>query len=419
MDMRITPGTLSGKIKVPPSKSMAHRLTICAALAGGTSRISPIEPTKDMQATIAAAKSLGASVSGDGAIISVRGINEIPPRAEIDCGESGSTLRFFVPVAAALGVSASFRGHGRLPQRPMAELSGALAGHGVTVGKKSGEILSVSGKLEPGLFEIGGDVSSQYVTGLLLALPLLSADSEIALTSPLQSRGYVDMTVRALKEFGVTVKETANGWHVPGNQAYDPRNCMVEGDYSNAAFWLCSAVLDGEIEAFGLDLRSAQGDMRILELVKQFGADLSIKTSSVIVRKSNCKAISLDISQIPDLMPILAVTAAFANGTTEIYNAARLRLKESDRLATVAAGLKALGAGVIEYPEKLVIIGQERLRGGGAVDSAGDHRIAMSMSIAAAYCQKPSVILGADCVDKSYPGFYEDFAMLGGICHAV
>lgn len=415
MDIRIMPSKLSGKLNTPPSKSAAHRAAICAALSRGASILSPIQPTADMLATISAASALGAKANLNGDTLKISGIEKAPDSAVLDCGESGSTLRFFVPVAAALGVDASFRGHGRLPERPMEDLVRVLSNNGVTITKNDGEILSCSGKLKPGVFEIGGDVSSQYITGLLFALPLLDGDSSIKLTTPLESRGYVDMTIAAQSRFGVDIAETSDGFFVKGNQEYNPQNFEVEGDYSSAAFWLTAAAIGGSIRLSGLDLNSKQGDRRILELLTGCGAEVKYGRSHISVKRGLLKGFDADVSQIPDIMPILAVAATFSNGVSRLYNARRLRLKESDRLAAVTAGLRELGAGIIEKADEITVIGQDWLRGGGKVDSYGDHRIAMSMSIAAAFCRKPSVILGAECVNKSYPDFYKDFAGLGGM----
>lgn len=416
MDVKIQPSTLSGRLTPPPSKSAAHRAAICAALAHGISRLSPIEATNDMLATINAVKTLGTSAAfaDDGTLV-ISAVGNHPASAVIDCGESGSTLRFMVPVAAALGISASFRGHGRLPERPMDELVQVMETHGIIFEKKDNEILSCSGKLTPGRFEIAGNVSSQYITGLLLALPLLDGDSELTLTSPLESRAYVDITVDIQNKFGVNITETATGYRVAGNQRYKPQIFTVEGDYSSAAFWLCAGALGGNVEISGLNFSSKQGDRRIMELLKDLGANIKYGRDFVSLSEYECKGFDVDVSQIPDLMPILAVAAVYSNGVSRLYNARRLRLKESDRIAAVAQGLRGLGAGVIEHPEELIIIGHGWLFGGGKIDSFGDHRIAMSMSIAASYARNPSVILGAESVDKSYPGFYKDFAVLGGM----
>lgn len=415
MDIKIHPATLSGRLAAPPSKYAAHRAAICAALANGTSRLSPIEATNDMLATMNAIKAIGARTSLSGGTLEISCDGKRPLLTVIDCGESGSTLRFMVPVAAALGISTSFRGQGRLPERPMDDLVRVLEAHGITVTKKDGEILSCSGKLRAGRFEIAGNVSSQYITGLLLALPLLNGDSEIILTSPLESRGYVDMTVAVQKKFGINITETATGYRVGGGQQYNPMSFTVEGDYSSAAFWLCAGALGGKAEITGLDPNSKQCDKYILDSLKDMGADVKYGRDFVSVSELECKGFDIDVSQIPDLMPILAVAAVYSNGVSRLYNARRLRLKESDRLSAVAQGLRELGAGVIEHPEELIIIGHGWLFGGGRINSFGDHRIAMSMSIAASYARNPSVILGAECVNKSYPGFYQDFAALGGM----
>lgn len=415
MDIRIMPSKLSGKLNAPPSKSAAHRAAICAALSHGVNTLSPIQPTADMLATISAASVLGAKANLNSNTLEISGVEKAPDSAVLDCGESGSTLRFFVPIAAALGVNASFRGHGRLPERPMEELVRVLSKNGVIITKNEDEILSCSGKLKPGIFEIGGNVSSQYITGLLFALPLLDGDSSIKLTTPLESRGYVDMTIAMQSRFGVNITETFDGFFVKGNQQYKAQSCEVEGDYSSAAFWLTAAAIGGSIRLSGLDLNSKQGDKRILELLTGCGAKVEYGRSDISVEHGTLNGFDVDVSQIPDIMPILAVAATFSNGVSRLYNARRLRLKESDRLTAVTAGLRELGAGVIENADEITIIGQDWLRGGGIVDSYGDHRIAMSMSIATAFCRKPSVILGAECVDKSYPGFYKDFAGLGGV----
>lgn len=419
MDIKITPRPLSGKVVIPPSKSAAHRAAVCAALALGVSELAPVQETKDMLATIRAARSLGTGTQLSGSRLKIRGILKPPASAVIDCGESGSTLRFFVPVAAALGVNASFRGHGRLPQRPMNELVAVLEKHGVTVTKNGSEILGISGRLQAGVYEIGGSVSSQYITGLLFALPMLDGNSEIILTSQLESRGYVDMTVTVQKSFGVTVRETATGWKIKGKQKYIPQRFMVEGDYSGAAFWLGAAAVGGEIEVAGLNPDSKQGDKMILKLLSDAGADVRHGGNFVAMRHSMLKAFDTDVSQIPDLMPILAVTAAFSDGISRFYNAGRLRFKESDRLDSVAEGLRELGADVTTSPDEIVVASWRGLLGGGVVNSFGDHRIAMSMSIAASFCHNPSVILGVECVDKSYPDFYKDFAGLGGMVDVI
>ncbi len=421
MDVTIQPqGVLSGSVPAPASKSAAHRAAICAALSPVDSALSPIQMTQDMTATINAATALGAKAHWDGGVLSMQGISTPPQTARLHCGESGSTLRFFVPIAAALGVDAHFYGEGRLPQRPMTPLIDALCGHGVVFDSPKDAILSVRGQLQSGIFALPGDVSSQYITGLLFALPLLQGESEIRLTSPLQSRGYVDMTIDAIQACGVQLEATHSGWRILGGQQYHNTISTIEGDYSGGAFWLCAGALakGSSLSVTGLTPCSLQGDRAVLDVLQQMGANIVREGSQVTVTHSPLSAVDIDAADIPDLVPILAVTAAVANGTTIIYNAERLRIKESDRLETVTAGLTALGAEITQYPDKLVIAGKELLDGG-TVDSFGDHRIAMAMAVAALGCQNPVTILGGECVAKSYPDFWEDYAALGGVVHVL
>lgn len=421
MVVELLPGSLQGRVTIPPSKSAAHRAVICAALARGESIVRPAALSEDIRATVRAAEALGAQVRilEEEDCLVIRGVCGRPSKAvEIDCGESGSTLRFFVPIAAALGAQAVFRGQGKLPQRPMTPLVEALSAHGVKAQPTQGEIPSLSGRLESGNFEISGSVSSQYISGLLFALPLLEGDSIIQLTSPLESKGYVDMTIQMMRRFGVTVETRRDGYTVPGGQEYQPRRCDLEGDYSNGAYWLCAGALGSHIEVWGLDSSSLQGDRQIVSILRDFGADLTVRRDHVKAQRGRLVSVDVDVRDVPDLAPILAVTAAYANGATTIYNAGRLRIKESDRLHAITQGLKNLGAGIVEYTDKLVILGQDSLRGGEA-DSFGDHRIAMALSIAALGCENAVRVTGAECVSKSYPTFFHQLAGLGGNCRVV
>lgn len=424
MDICITPGKLSGTISAPPSKAVVHRAVICAALSRGKCLISGVEETNDMAATITAARALGADISLNGDTLTVTGLmngnSKIPLFANINCGESGSTYRFFVPVAAALGVTTSFYGGGRLPDRPITPLTDALIKHGIRVEKTGDEMLTVSGKLTGGRFELPGNVSSQYVTGLLFALPLLDEDSEIVLTSPLESKGYVDITLAALRMAGIDIEVKDNIYSIKGKQVYCSTDSRVEGDYSSVAFWLCAGAVNSDITVTGLSATSLQGDREIISVLQSFGANVAIDQNNGAVRvyPGDLAAIELDVSDIPDLVPVLAAVAAYAKGTTVLYNAGRLRVKESDRLAAVTAGLRALGAEVAEFEDRLEVTGKKKLSGG-ITDSFNDHRIAMAMSIAALGCEAKTVISGAECVNKSYPRFYDDFKALGGICDVV
>ena len=399
MNVIVTPGKLTGAVRVPASKSAAHRLLICAALADGPTRIAINATNRDIEATAACLRALGAEIERQGDALAVSPITRVPDNTVLDCGESGSTLRFLLPVAAALGTRATFTGHGRLPQRPNAPLVDALRAHGAAIDR---DLLpmAVSGPLTGGRWTLPGNVSSQYVTGLLFALPLLDGDSEIALTTPLASAAYVDMTLQALRQFGIAVEPTEDGWRVPGNQRHrTPGEAEVEGDWSAAAFWLAANALGAGVDVQGLNPDSVQGDRTVADLL---GRE------------------AIDATHVPDLVPALAVAAAKLSKQTVITGAARLRLKESDRLASVAGMLKALGHGVTVTGDGLIIDGGEPMpcdEPVRTVDGANDHRIVMAAAVAAAYSDRPVRVTDAQAVEKSYPGFFRDFEALGGKAH--
>ena len=404
MNMTITPAVLKGTVTPPPSKSQAHRLIIAAALSDGFCKLSNVDLSEDIQATLRCMRTLDADASADGTII--RGADlvdghEEPAPEVMDCGESGSTLRFLIPVALALKGGGKFTGHGRLMERPQEPYFALFREKGIFYEQKDG-VLTVEGKLTAGVYTLPGNVSSQFITGLLYALPLLEGDSRIELTTDLESRGYVDMTLDALKRFGVKAEyDGKRPFHVPGNQYYQHQNLAIEADWSNAAFWYGAKFLGCPVEIGGLDQASVQGDRAIAGFYEQMG---------------RAGRLELDVSQCPDLVPPLAAMAALRAGeTTAIVNAGRLRIKESDRLATVTEVLNALGAQVEEHEDHLVIHGREKLAGGVTVSGHNDHRIAMMAAIAAIRCEKPVTITGAECVKKSYPRFWEDYEALGGL----
>jgi len=322
------PGPLQGRLTAPPSKSAAHRAVICAALARGRSRLGPIFPSDDILATMDAAGALGADVSLAGQTMIVEGISDPPASARVNCGESGSTLRFLVPIAAAMGVKTLFTGRGKLPQRPLTPLTDALKGFNCRYLTGSEEILQTSGKLEAGRYTLPGDVSSQYISGLLFALPLLGKGSELRLSSPLQSKGYVDMTLQSLARSGIVIHTVEDGWDIPGGQRYSPYDHRVEGDYSNAAFWLCAGALSQPVNITGLTGDSLQGDMGVLDILERFGADVQ-RGETVRVGPAELHGIQIDATQIPDLVPILSVVAACAQGESVIYGAGRLRIRRA------------------------------------------------------------------------------------------
>lgn len=414
MDITLRPTKLSGSVTVPPSKSAAHRVIISAALAEGTSRIAHVDLSSDIRATIGACRALGVPIQIDGSTLTIDGGRLKLTGEPINCAESGSTLRFFIPIACVLDGEKTFTGRGRLPQRPVDAYLQIFDMQGLSYTRPPGDSLplTVSGALQPGEFHVDGRVSSQFVTGLLFALPLLDSDSRIIVTGGFESRGYVDLTVDMLRRFGIDIVVEGDTFMIPGKQKYRPQSITVEGDYSQAAFFLVGGAISGGIRAEGLDARSLQPDRTIVDILRRMGADISEENGALVSRPARLHGEVIDVSQCPDLVPPLAIAAAFAEGQTHITGAARLRIKESDRLHALAQNLSALGIRTEELPDGLVIHGGQPAAG--TVDSFGDHRIAMAFSVAAAGASGPVSILGAECVDKSYPAFYEDYVALGG-----
>ncbi len=384
MNIIITPTKLSGAITPPPSKSQAHRLLIAAYLAGGAHLVKNLAESQDILATRACMEQLSAHGGG------------LP---HLDCGESGSTLRFLIPVALALRGGGVFTGRGRLMERPQEPYLALFREKGIAYWQEGG-VLTVQGSLTPGIYTLPGNVSSQFITGLLYALPLLAGDSEICLTTPLESAGYVDMTMDALRQFGVEAGyDGERRFTIPGGQAYTSCPCAVEPDWSQAGFWYAARGIGNAVETLGMNPDSCQGD-RILD---QWARQLS-QPGEVV----------LDVSGSPDLVPPIAAWCALREGqTTRLVNAGRLRIKESDRLETVTSELRKLGAEIEEGLDYLTIHGVSRLHGG-ETTSHNDHRIAMMLAIAATVCTTPVVIAGAEAVEKSYPNFWEHYTALGG-----
>ena len=390
--VRLNSSVLCGSLIAPLSKSDVHRAAICSFLAG--SELSSAASSNDINATKNALKALSKN------------------EQVINCGESGSTLRFLIPIAAALGKAVTFTGEGRLPERPVGEYLRLLGQHGVKCEYSKTLPFAISGKLTPGLFELQGNVSSQYVTGLLFALPLLDGNSEIRLLTPLQSKPYVNMTLKTLARFGIVFNETENGYYIKGNQSYKECNYPLEGDWSQAAFFLAGGALTGDVTLRGLDINSPQGDREIVNILRRFGAEVTLSENGVRVKKSHLRAIKLDVSDIPDLVPVIAVLAAFAEGETEITGGERLRLKESDRITSVVCNLKKMGVDVTETTDGMVINGGSVK--GASLDGYNDHRIVMAFSIAAAAAEGETVISDALSINKSYPEFFSDYLSLGG-----
>jgi 3-phosphoshikimate 1-carboxyvinyltransferase len=416
--VNITPRILNGQVTPPPSKSAAHRAVICAALSKGQSVITPFVPSADITATMNAMRALGTEITISADKIMINGKSTFSNKCcDIDCGESGSTLRFIIPVAAAGDCTAVFTGQGKLPTRPLEPYKHLLPLHGTKFEMNGGLPLIISGGLQAGIYELAGNISSQFVTGLLLALPLLNGSSEIKLTTPLESAGYIDMTLDIMKDFGVNITKTAGGYRI-SNQAYQSRSYEVERDWSQASFWLAASVLGSDVACNGMNLNSKQGDLRITDILKQFGANIIFNGSTVTAKPNALNGIEIDASQIPDLVPVLAVVAALSQGTTHIRNAARLRIKESDRLNAITVGLNTLGAKVTELENGLLIHGVPSLHGG-SVHGFNDHRIVMALCVAATRCTGKVTIDDCESIRKSYPEFFNHYNMLGGCADVV
>ena len=407
MDVKITPRRLSGVITPPPSKSLSHRWILAAALAAGTSVVKNVAFSEDIEATLRCMEALGASWETTERGLRIAGIGgERRPFGDLpqfDCGESGSTLRFLIPIALTVDQGGMFTGRGRLMERPQQPYFDLFDRRGISYALEDG-VLTVRGSLSPGEYRLRGDVSSQFFTGLLMALPLLEGPSVVISTTKLESASYTSMTMGVLARCGIHVRwsPALNGFGIePG--IYSPFEETVEADWSQAAFWYAAISLGSNLRLRGLKGQSSQGDAAVVSHAKKLALAGEVK---------------INLSDCPDLLPPLAVMAAVRRGTTHFTHAARLRLKESDRLATVARMLKALGGAVSEEEDGLTVYGVSTLPGG-VVDGANDHRIVMAAAIAATRCQGPAVIRGAEAVKKSYPNFWRDYENLGGAVHVL
>ena len=391
MDITITPKKLSGEIIAIPSKSQAHRLLICAAFADGKTTLRCPDTNRDIEATAECLRALGAEILRTEEGYTVSPVRGIPSSAVLPCHDSGSTLRFLLPVAGALGVDAVFQMEGRLPQRPLSPMWEEMERMGCRLTRPTEDTIRCQGKLSPGTFTISGGVSSQFITGLLFACALIPGKSRIEITGKLESAPYVTMTLGAMKRFGINIKD----FRIQGMQGFtSPGFVNVEGDWSNGAFFLAARALGNAVTVKNLSSDSAQGDRAVAKLLPGLKENLTI-----------------DASDIPDLVPILAVTAACKRGA-KFTNIARLRLKESDRVESVITMLRSLGGRAEADETTMTVYGTGLV--GGTVDARNDHRIAMSAAIAATVCTKNVTILGAECVQKSYPQFFEEYRKLGG-----
>lgn len=417
MDFELSLKNMQGTVDAITSKSDVHRILIAAALSDKPCKIIMNSTSADIEATANCLSSAGAVIEKDGTNLNITPIKKAAEKAVFNCGESGSTIRFMMPVATAIGIDSTFTGHGRLPERPQTQLLNAMAEHGVECSPDKEFPIHLSGKLKSGVFTLQGNVSSQYITGLLFALPLLDGDSEIRLIPPVESRPYINMTVSTLAKFGIKITESGNSYFIKGNQKYiSPSEITADRDWSNGAFLaVCGAFSDITIN--GLSSTSNQGDKAICDIIRRMGADVEENENFLRVRKNALHGIDIDASNTPDLVPVTAALAVFAEGNTKIYNAARLRIKESDRLKTVTELITAAGGDIRELPDGLIINGGKKLKDSFTVSSFNDHRLVMAAAVLA-YGAKVTVTK-ADAINKSYPQFINDIKKLGGVCNVI
>lgn len=416
MEKRVN-GMLDGVVVLPPSKSQAHRLLICAALGSAPCTLACSSVNDDILATMRSLNALGADIKYNDGVFTVNPVR-LQRGGTLDCGESGSTLRFLMSVAAALGADATFMGSGKLPTRPMSDLCNVLAQHGISFRRHTAGLelpVTCSGTLQSGKYLLPGNISSQYLTGLLFALPMLDGDSEIEITGGLTSASYIEMTLDALRIAGVTVDRRGDSYYIKGNQKYSlPSNLVVEGDWSSAAFWVVAGVVGKHpIVVRGVSPHSLQGDRRIIDHLRLMGAFIEITPDGIVAMPSQLFGTELDCTDTPDLVPILSIAAAAANGTTLFTNVGRLRFKECDRLEAMKNVLATAGISSIVGEDTFTVVGGQPVAQC-PVDSCGDHRIAMSAAVLSTISAGTTAIMGAECVAKSYPSFFEDFAALGG-----
>ncbi len=414
MTVTVYPSRLTGTVSAIASKSVLHRLLICSALSDGKTRIDNVTLSKDIYATMSAAEGMGKAVTFEnGSLFVTDGVKT----SEINVNESGSTFRFILPIAAvtARNEALTIQGSEYLASRPISPLYEELTAHGAKLSKKGKFPMRVGGELLSGDYSLPGNISSQFISGLLFALPLCDGDSRIRITGKLESKPYIDITLECLKAFGITIEAVEDGYYIQGGQKYvSPGIITCEGDCSNAAFFLAAGAFSEDfVGVRGINRKTAQGDFAAVEILKNFGAEAHESNDCIEFRRAELRARDIDATDIPDLIPILSLVASVSVGTTTVYGARRLRLKESDRLFSVTDVLSSLGADIKETDDGLIISGVGRLHGG-RVSSHNDHRIAMTAAIASLVSDGEIIIDGFEAIDKSYPDFIRDFTALGG-----
>lgn len=415
MNVIIKPHKLSGDVIIPPSKSLSHRAIIAASLAKGKSIISNVLYSKDILATIDAMRACGAEILEYKDYLEITGSPVKRVKNRIDANESGSTIRFMIPIALVCDEPVIFTGKNNLVKRPLDPFFEIFDQQQLSYQRKENYLpLEVNGGLKSGKFYIRGDISSQFITGLLYALPLLNGDSIIYLTTALESKGYVDLTLDMLSKFGIKIyNKDYKEFYIQGNQSYQPFDYTIEGDFSQSAFFLVADCLGADITLHAMNSNSHQGDKKIIQDIIDMGGRIFFEKDKLKAYPIKTKGCSIDFSQSPDLGPALSVLGALSSGITEFVNASRLRIKECDRISCMKEELEKLGAQIVENPDGMVIVGVDKLNGG-IVDSHNDHRVAMALAMASLKAKDNIKIINAECVAKSYPNFWEVFESIGG-----
>lgn len=407
--------SIKGSVKIPPSKSMAHRAIICASLANGTSTISNIAYSKDIIATIEAMKLLGATIIQKDDSLIIHGSTSFQPLSnEVFCNESGSTLRFLIPIFSLCHNDITFTGAGRLMERPQDVYATLFHERNLTfIQNKNG--IQIKEALIPGTYQVAGDVSSQFISGLLFTLPLLKEDSIIKIQPPFESSSYVALTIQMLEKYGIHIEQKDDvTFYIPGNQSYQPFDYEVEGDYSQLAFFGVWAAINGECEISGVDPFSKQGDKVVIDILKQYGAHVEERERGYCIRKNKLKATTIDLANCPDLGPILCVLGMYAQGESHIIHASRLRMKESDRIEAMELELRKLGCDITSSEDEIIIKGKHNKFYVEPLCGHNDHRIVMALSVAIACGQNEAIIEDAQAITKSYPNYFEDYIQVHG-----
>ena len=416
MNVTIKPNKLSGTIQIPPSKSLSHRAIIAAALAEGESVISNVLYSKDILATIDAMRACGAEIKEYSDHLVIHGSKVKRVQSVINANESGSTIRFMIPIALVSDEEIEFRGENHLVKRPLDTFLEIFDSLGIKYTKGEDYLpLKVYSGLKCGTFKVRGDISSQFITGLLYALPLLDGDSKIVITTNLESKGYIDLTLDMLKKFGIEIENKEyKEFIIKGNQSYKPYNYTIEGDFSQSAFFLVADALGADIKLSYMNMDSHQGDKKILTDMEDFGSNIIFENDVLSLENKALHGATIDFSQSPDLGPALTVLAALAEGESNFINAGRLRIKECDRITAMRIELEKMGAKIIEHKDGMTIYGVKELHGA-IIDSHNDHRVAMAIAMASLKTKGDIKILNAGCVSKSFPNFFSVFESLGGI----